>query len=98
MKERTKFALEWERRWKEAEGDRTDMSRLCRYREAEGSLDALAERSRRPESSPTAISLEIEDKIVEARKRHPTLETTQVARTADGGEPGKADIKCARDE
>jgi len=30
MKERTKFVLEWERRWNEAEGGRINMAELCR--------------------------------------------------------------------
>jgi len=30
MKERTKFVLEWERRWNEAEGGRVNMAKLCR--------------------------------------------------------------------
>ena len=30
MKERTKFVLEWERRWNEAEGGLVNMAELCR--------------------------------------------------------------------
>ena len=60
MKERTKFVLEWERRWHEAEGGPVNMAELCRmygvsrqtgyswvtrYREAKQNLDALKERS-----------------------------------------------------
>ena len=30
VKERTKFVLEWEKRWNEAEGGRVDVSELCR--------------------------------------------------------------------
>ena len=30
MKERTKFVLEWERRWDEAEGGGVNMAELCR--------------------------------------------------------------------
>lgn len=86
MKERTKFVLEWERRWNEAEGGLVNLSELCRmfgisrqtgytwiarYREANNDLAAVAERSRRPKSSPNAISPEIEDLIVAARKNFP---------------------------
>ena len=86
MKERTKFVLEWERRWNEAEGGPVNMAELCRmfgvsrqtgytwverYREGKHELAASAERSRRPLSSPTALSVELEDLIVAARKRYP---------------------------
>jgi putative transposase len=86
MKERTKFVLEWERRWNEAEGGRINMAELCRmfgvsrqsgytwverYRAANHNLVAVAERSRRPKNSPTALSPELEDLIVAARKLHP---------------------------
>jgi hypothetical protein len=86
MKERTKFVLEWERRWNEAEGGRVNMAELCRmfgvsrqtgytwvhrFRAADNELDALAERSRRPKSSPRAVSPELEDLIVAARKLYP---------------------------
>ena len=30
MKERVKFVLEWERRWKESEGRHVNVSELCR--------------------------------------------------------------------
>ena len=87
MKERTKLVLEWERRWNEAEGGPVNMAELCRlfgvsrqtgytwvarYRAAGLNVRAVAERSRRPKTSPTAISAEVEDLIVEARKRWPT--------------------------
>jgi transposase InsO family protein len=83
VKERTKFVLEWERRWELAEGGRVNMAELCRtfgvsrqtgydwvarYREA-GSLDALEERSRRPHHSPTKVSDEIEAALIAARKK-----------------------------
>ncbi|HUS32451.1 MAG TPA: helix-turn-helix domain-containing protein [Kofleriaceae bacterium] len=42
-----------------------------RYREANNDLTAVNEKSRRPKTSPTAISPELEDLIVEMRKRHP---------------------------
>lgn len=87
LKERTKFLLEWERRWHEAEGGRLDLAELCRmfgisrptgyawvkrYLAAELELEAaVQERSRKPRSSPTAISEEMADLIVEARKAHP---------------------------
>lgn len=86
LKERTKFVLEWERRWSEAEGGRVNMAELCRifaisrqtghalvkrYREGGNELAAIAPRSKRPKSSPTAISPELEDLIVAARKMYP---------------------------
>jgi putative transposase len=86
MKERTKFVLEWERRWNEAEGGPVNMAELCRmfgvsrptgytwvarYRAGNHDLAAVVERSRRPKTSPSALSAEIEDLIVAARKRYP---------------------------
>jgi len=86
MKERTKFVLEWERRWNEAEGGLVNMAELCRmfgvsrqtgytwvrrYREANHDVRAVRERSRRPKTFPTALPVELEDLIVEARKRWP---------------------------
>jgi transposase InsO family protein len=86
MKERTKLVLEWERRWNEAKGGAVNMAELCRifgvsrptgyawvarYREAEGDLRALTERSRRPKTFPTAIPAQVEDVIVQARKNWP---------------------------
>jgi transposase len=86
MKERTKFVLEWERRWNEAEGGLVNMAELCRvfgvsrqtgytwverYREGNHQLAAVAERSRRPKTSPHALSLAMEDLIVAARKCYP---------------------------
>jgi putative transposase len=86
MKERTKFVLEWERRWNEIEGGLVNMAELCRmfgvsrqtgytwverYREGNHQLAAVVERSRRPKTSPHAISLEMEDLIVAARKYYP---------------------------
>ena len=86
MKERTKFVLEWERRWNEEEGGPVNMAELCRmfgvsrqtgytwvarYREGKHDLAAVAERSRRPKTSPLALSMEMEDLIVAARKRYP---------------------------
>ena len=79
--------LEWERRWDEAEGGPVNLAELCRmfgisrptryawvkrYREANLEIaGAVKERSRRPKTSPTAISDEMADLIVEARKLHP---------------------------
>lgn len=86
MKERTKLVLEWERRWNAAEGGPVNMAELCRmfgvsrqtgytwverYRAADLDVRAVKERSRRPKTSPTAISADLEDLIVEARKRWP---------------------------
>lgn len=87
VKERTKFLLEWERRWDEAEGGPVNLAELCRmfgisrptgytwvkrYRDANLEIaGAIKERSRRPKTSPTAISEEMADLIVEARKLHP---------------------------
>lgn len=85
IKERTRFVLEWERRWNDGEGT-VNMSQLCRefgvsrecghkwvrrYVEADHDLSALQERSRRPRRSPTETDQEIQDLIVAARKRRP---------------------------
>jgi transposase-like protein len=84
VKERVKFVLEWEKRWGEGEG-RLNFAELCRkfgisrqvgyvwlkcYRDAEHGLDAMAERSRRPLTTPTKVPDELEDVLV-ARKLHP---------------------------
>jgi putative transposase len=86
MKERVKFALEWERRWKATHGGRIDMSELCRmfgispptgylwiarYRAAGHDIRALQEKSRRPHSNPRAIASHVEEFIVDARKERP---------------------------
>ncbi|TMA22814.1 MAG: IS481 family transposase [Deltaproteobacteria bacterium] len=86
MKEKVNFVLEWEKRWNEAEGGQVEMAELCRkygvsraagyrwvnrFREAGHKLTALEEKSRRPHSNPNAISAEIEDWIVQARKQMP---------------------------
>jgi transposase InsO family protein len=86
MKERVKFALEWERRWKATHGGRVDMAELCRmfgisaptgylwiarYREAGHDVRALEERSRRPHSNPRAVAPHVEEFIVDARKERP---------------------------
>lgn len=86
MKERVNFVLEWERRWEEAQGGAVDMAELCRkygvsrptgyawvkrFRDADRDLRAVEEKSRRPLSNPQAISAEVEDWIVQARKTMP---------------------------
>jgi len=86
MKERVKFALEWERRWKATHGGRVDMAELCRmfgispptgylwiarYRAAGHDLRALQEQSRRPHSNPRATALHVEELVVDARKERP---------------------------
>jgi transposase InsO family protein len=85
-KERTKLVLEWERRWNEAEGGPVNMAELCRlfgvsrqtgytwvkrYRAGGLNVASVVELSRRPKTSPTAIGAELEDLIVDARKRWP---------------------------
>ena len=85
VKERVKFLLEWETRWGAGEGF-LNFSALCRefgisrqvgydwlgrYRECRD-IRAAEERSRRPLTSPSKVSDELEDFIVAARKLHPT--------------------------
>jgi len=104
MKERIKFILEWERRWNEAEGGLVNMAQLCRmfgvsrqtgygwvqrYQRSDFDLGALTERSRRPKRSPSAISLEVEDLIVEARKLWPTWGPRKLHRRLVEANPGK---------
>lgn len=86
VKERTKFVLKWEERFQLAEGGRVNVSELCRmfgvsrqtghdwlkrYRKA-GTLDALADRSSAPHTTPTKISEDIEAMVIAARKQRPT--------------------------
>jgi transposase len=86
LKERTKIILESERHWNEPQGGRVNVAELCRmygvsrpagylwinrYCEAKHDLDAVQERSRKPKTSPHAITPEMEDLIVAARKRYP---------------------------
>jgi len=86
MNERAKFCLDWEERWEAAEGGRVDVAELCRvygisrqtgykwirrYCEAGRDVRALEERSRRPLTSPTAISEDTQDAVVAVRKQHP---------------------------
>src|SRR4029079_19276184 len=104
MKERTKFVLEWERRWNEAEGGPINMAEVCRmfgisrqtgykwverYRIAGMKTHAVIERSRRPLSSPNALPLELEDLIVEARKRWPRWGPRKLHRKLVELNPGK---------
>jgi putative transposase len=85
MKERSKFVFEWEQRATQTQG-RVDMSELCRvfgisrqtgylwlkrYHQSGGDLRALEDRSRRPHVVPHAVSPQIEDLVVAARKTHP---------------------------
>lgn len=86
MKERVRFLLEWERRWKEGEG-RMNFAELCReygvsrqvgyewlgrYRAAGNDVRVAEERSRRPHTTPTKVPSELEDFVVALRKAHPT--------------------------
>src|SRR5215467_3638907 len=86
LSERTKFIIEWEKRWEATQGDRVDVAELCRmygitrqtgyvwikrYKKAGFDLHALEERSRRPHSNPRATTPELQDLIVAARKAHP---------------------------
>ena len=104
MKERTKFVLEWERRWREAEGGLVNMAELCRmfgvsrqtgykwvrrYQAAQLDVTAVAERSRRPITSPNALSAEAKDVIVEARKRWPRWGPRKLHRRLAEANPGQ---------
>jgi transposase len=86
LKERVKFVLEWERRWKATHGGRVDVAELCRmfgvsrptgylwiarYRGAGHDVRALADRSRRPTTNPRAVPIDVEEYIVGARKERP---------------------------
>lgn len=85
MTERTKFVLEWYRRWDEGEG-RLNMAALCRafgisretgyvwvrrFRDAGNKVAALAERSRRPKTNPRQVSASMEDGLVRLKKHYP---------------------------
>jgi len=85
VKERTKFILEWEKRWNREQGQ-VNVAELCREfgitrqagygwirrdQDAGHDLQAMAARSRRPNSSPTAIADDIQDAVVGLRKLHP---------------------------
>lgn len=98
VKERTKFVLKWEERFRAAEGGRVNVSELSRmfgisrqtayewirrYRDT-GSLDALLDRSKRPHRSPTKVSEEVESLIVAARKQRPTWGSRAIDRMPRG--------------
>lgn len=104
MKERTKFVLEWERRWNEAEGGPVNMAELCRmfgisrqtgykwvtrYRESGHDLRAVAERSRRPKQSPNSLPVELQDLIVAARKHWLRWGPRKLHRPLVEANPGK---------
>src|SRR5215475_10265151 len=98
VKERTKFVLKWRERFNEAEGGRVNVAELCRmfgisrqtgyewigrYRES-GKLDSLVERSRRPLSSPTKVSEEVEAMKVSASSSGQILDV-RAGRAGSGG-------------
>jgi|SRR5688572_22509884 len=104
MKERTKFVLEWERRWREAEGGPINMAELCRifgvarqtgykwverYRSAGFGLAGVEEKSRRPHRSPDALPVELEDLIVAARKQWPKWGPRKLHRKLVEAYPGQ---------
>jgi putative transposase len=83
MQQRKQFLLDWEM---DARVGRVNLAALCRaygisrptaykwigrYLQARGRLEALAERSRRPLSSPEAIPDDVVDLLVKARKARP---------------------------
>lgn len=86
-KERVKFVLEWERRWNAGKGV-LNFAALCRefgvsrqqgymwlerFRNARNDVRVVAEeRSRRPHTTPTKVSDELEALLVATRKAHPT--------------------------
>ncbi len=84
--ERTKFVLEWRKRWEMARGRRVDLAELCRmfgvsrqtgYRwirrfvAAGYDVRAMVDRSSRPRTIPTAVSEAMEEFIVSKRKQWP---------------------------
>ena len=85
MTERSKFALEFERRWRAQRGrvNEAELWRIFgvsrqtgyvwinRFLEANRDVRALADRPRRPLSSPSAVSAEMQDFIVAMRKEKP---------------------------
>jgi putative transposase len=86
LSERTKFIFEWERRNAEMQGGPINMSELCRmfgisrqtgyvwvsrYLAAGSDLRALQERPRRPHTNPRAVTPDVEELIVAARKQYP---------------------------
>ena len=112
MKERVKFALEWERRWKATHGGRVGMSELCRmfgvsrptgdlwiarYRAAGHDVRALEERSRRPHTNPRAVAEHVEDFIVDARKERPRWGARKLRAPGSGGTASTAPTHRAAD-
>lgn len=86
MKERVKFVLEWEKRWDAGEGV-VNVSELCRefgvsrdaghrliarYCRSGRDVAAVAERSRRPHTTPMKVDERVEELVAAARKAHPT--------------------------
>jgi len=104
LKERTKFLLEWERRWNESEGGAINMAELCRmfgvsrptgycwverYKDAKFDISrGVAERSRKPKNSPTSLAPEMEDLIVAARKLKPKWGPRKLHTWLVEGNPG----------
>jgi len=101
LSERTKFILEWERRCAQELGP-PNVSELCRMygisrqtghlwisRYVQGGCDlrTLDDRSRRPHSNPRAVTPEIEDFVVAARKSETSqlLSPTLVSRRRSPG-------------
>src|SRR5436190_24284110 len=83
MREREQFFREWE---EDERTGRLNFAALCRsfgisrqsgykwlrrYLEAAGQREALADRSRRPLSSPTAVDDDVVDLLIKARKQRP---------------------------
>jgi putative transposase len=85
MKEKTKFLLEWERRWDEGEGvvniaalcrqfgisRRTGYDWIERYHRAGHDLAVVGGRSTRPHTLPTKVSDDVEDIVAQMRKEFP---------------------------
>jgi putative transposase len=86
LSERTKFIFEWERRNTEMQGGRVNLAELARmfgisrqtayvwiarYVQAGSDIRALHDRSRRPHSNPRAVTVDVEELIVAARKQYP---------------------------
>jgi len=102
VKERVKFVLEWERQWNEGEG-RVNMTALCRafgisrdtgylwvrrYVKADRDLAAVQTRSRRPGTSPSKVSAEMEELLIRARKRKPRWGPRKLRAWLHGLHPG----------
>jgi hypothetical protein len=80
------LALAWEERWRAAKGGRVNLSELCRasgisretgyywlrrYQEANRDVRALEGRSRRPLTTPTTVSEEMQDFVCGVRSLYP---------------------------